>query len=68
MPVKRNGLTMLRRLWDSEQRWGYVSLVGIAVLAILGGLSGDSDYWSAAGGALGMLVYWILVDGAADCA
>ena len=53
---------MLRRLWDSERRWGYVSLVGIAALAILGAWGGDSDYWSAAGGALGMLVYWICVD------
>ena len=53
---------MVKRLWDSPRRWGYVSLVVLAGLAILGGLGGDSDYWSAAGGALAVLVYWMWVD------
>jgi hypothetical protein len=39
-----------------------VSLVALTGLAILGGLSGDSDYWPAAGGALTVLVYWVWVD------
>lgn len=53
----------MRRLWDSPRRWGYVSLVGLMGLAILGGISGDGDYWTAAGGALAVLVYWVWVDG-----
>lgn len=53
---------MIRRLWDSPRRWGYVSLVGLLGLALLGAWGGDSDYWSAAGGALAVLVYWIAVD------
>jgi len=54
---------MLKRLWESPRRWVYVSLVALAGLAILGGLGGDSDYWTAADGALAVLGYWIWVDG-----
>jgi hypothetical protein len=53
---------MIKRLWASPRRWVYVSLMGLAGLAILGGLGGDSDYWSVAGGSLAVLGYWVWMD------